>query len=142
MALSRSRALRLGFAAIFIALMAIGAGAAILVGHANPILVSATAGTVLVAMIVGALRPKWAERAASMWIPTDGVGLALWLFSGDAQHKSWERDAGARRDRIARAQATQTDTNSTKVRCLHCQHVQTVPVSQPTFVCEQCKAHI
>jgi hypothetical protein len=40
--------------------------------------------------------------------------------------------------------APQTDARekSTKVKCLHCQHVQTVPVSQETFVCEQCKAHL
>jgi ribosomal protein S27E len=38
--------------------------------------------------------------------------------------------------------APQTDTTTTKVRCLHCQHVQTVPVSQKTFSCEQCKAHL
>jgi hypothetical protein len=141
MALSKNRALRLGFAAILLALIAIGAGVAILVGHANPIIVSATAGAMLAAMILGALRPKWAERASSMWFPADGVGLVLWLFSSGAR-KNWERGAGERRERIARAQAAQTDTNSTKVRCLHCQHVQTVPVSRPTFVCEQCKAHI
>jgi hypothetical protein len=40
--------------------------------------------------------------------------------------------------------APQTDAHekSTKVRCHNCQHVQTVPRSQPTFVCEQCKAHL
>ncbi len=27
---------------------------------------------------------------------------------------------------------------STKVKCNHCQHVQMVPLSQPTFVCEKC----
>lgn len=31
---------------------------------------------------------------------------------------------------------------SAKVRCHHCQHVQTVPVSLPTFECEQCKAKL
>jgi predicted RNA-binding Zn-ribbon protein involved in translation (DUF1610 family) len=30
----------------------------------------------------------------------------------------------------------------TKVRCNHCQHVQTVPVNQATFSCEQCGAHL
>jgi ribosomal protein S27E len=38
--------------------------------------------------------------------------------------------------------APQTDTTTTKVRCLHCQHVQAVPRSQMTFVCEQCGAHL
>jgi ribosomal protein S27E len=30
----------------------------------------------------------------------------------------------------------------TKVRCNHCQHVQTVPVNQETFSCEQCRTHL
>jgi transposase len=25
-----------------------------------------------------------------------------------------------------------------KVRCSHCQHVQSVPLSQQTFVCDEC----
>jgi ribosomal protein S27E len=29
-------------------------------------------------------------------------------------------------------------SESTKVRCYHCQHVQAVPLSQSRFVCEQC----
>jgi hypothetical protein len=40
------------------------------------------------------------------------------------------------------ARQTEAREKSTKVRCQHCQHVQTVPLSQPTFVCEQCKAHL
>jgi hypothetical protein len=109
MALSRNRALRITFAATFFALMAIGAGAAILVGHANPIIVFATVGMVLGAMIFGAIRPKWAQRAESLWIPADGIGLALWVISGGTrtlrEHADWERSAFERRDRIARAQA-------------------------------------
>jgi hypothetical protein len=31
---------------------------------------------------------------------------------------------------------------SPKVRCMHCQHVQTVSVSQAAFSCEQCGAHL
>jgi uncharacterized paraquat-inducible protein A len=52
------------------------------------------------------------------------------------------------RDRIAHsagntAQAAEkTDTTTTRVRCPNCQHVQATPRSQPTFVCEQCKAHL
>ncbi len=30
----------------------------------------------------------------------------------------------------------------TKVRCHHCQHVRLVPVSQQSFVCEQCQTHL
>jgi len=33
-----------------------------------------------------------------------------------------------------------TPGKSTTVRCHQCQHVQVVPLSQSTFVCEQCKA--
>jgi hypothetical protein len=40
------------------------------------------------------------------------------------------------------APQTEAREKSTKVSCLHCQHVQAVPLSQPTFVCEQCKAHL
>jgi hypothetical protein len=40
------------------------------------------------------------------------------------------------------APQTEAREKSTKVRCLHCQHLQTVPLSQPTFVCEQCNAHL
>lgn len=31
---------------------------------------------------------------------------------------------------------------ATKVRCHHCQHVQVVPLSQATFVCEKCNAKL
>ncbi len=38
---------------------------------------------------------------------------------------------------------TPTATRSTsEARCWVCQHVQTVPVNQETFSCEQCKAHL
>jgi hypothetical protein len=53
-----------------------------------------------------------------------------------------ERRRLNKRRRSSGAPGTEAQETSTKVRCLHCQHVQTVPVSQPTFVCEQCKAHL
>jgi hypothetical protein len=34
------------------------------------------------------------------------------------------------------------DETSTKARCHHCGHVQTVPVSQETFSCERCQANL
>jgi hypothetical protein len=40
-----------------------------------------------------------------------------------------------RADNTAQA-AEQTDTTTTNVGCPNCQHVQPVPRSQPTFVCE------
>src|ERR1700731_5102615 len=51
------------------------------------------------------------------------------------------------RDRIAHRadntaqSAEKTNTTTTNVRRL-CQHVQTVPVSQETFSCEQCNANL
>lgn len=35
-----------------------------------------------------------------------------------------------------------TNTATTNVGCPKCRHVQAVPRSQMTFVCEQCKAHL
>jgi ribosomal protein S27E len=40
------------------------------------------------------------------------------------------------------APETEAHETYTKVRCNHCQHVQTVPVNQATFSCEQCRAHL
>jgi ribosomal protein S27E len=40
------------------------------------------------------------------------------------------------------AQKTAAHEKTTNVRCYNCQHVQTVPGSQETFACEQCKAHL
>ena len=94
MALSRNRNLRLTFV---LALPAIGAGAAILVGNADPKIVIPTAGIALGAMIFGAIRPRWAERAAvvnseTWWMPT---WLALPAIFGVIRHERWER-AGVR----------------------------------------------
>ena len=38
--------------------------------------------------------------------------------------------------------APNTPRTSTNVGCPNCQHVQAVPLSQPKYVCEQCKAHL
>ncbi len=38
--------------------------------------------------------------------------------------------------------APQTDTTTTNLGCPICHHVQAVPRSQPTFVCEQCGAQL
>ena len=37
-----------------------------------------------------------------------------------------------------KAPPKQPSGKSTKVKCHHCEHVQTVPVNQQTFVCEEC----
>jgi len=44
--------------------------------------------------------------------------------------------------RPPKAAPKQPSGKSTKVRCHHCQHVQTVPLSQQTFVCEECGTNL
>jgi len=51
-----------------------------------------------------------------------------------------ERRIAARARALARQQLP--PGKSTKLRCNHCQHVQTVPLGESTFVCEQCDAHL
>jgi hypothetical protein len=134
--------------------MAIGVGLAILVRDPDPKIRLATFGIVFATAlgwgIFRAIRPKSAERGAAAnsvtWM------LPWWLWIPDIfvakRHEDWERAAFERRDRIARraentAQATEkTDTTTAKVTCRVCQHVQTVPISQETFSCEQCNAHL
>jgi zinc-ribbon domain len=43
---------------------------------------------------------------------------------------------------VSGAPLTEAHERSRKVRCNHCQHVQTVPINQATFSCEQCGAHL
>jgi hypothetical protein len=52
-----------------------------------------------------------------------------------------QSSAFALRDGNTAQAAEQTDTTTTTMRC-HCQHVQTVPVSQETLSCEPCEAHL
>ena len=61
---------------------------------------------------------------------------------GPGVGRARERRRLNKRRRSSGAPETEAQETSTKVRCLHCQHVQTVPVSQPTFACEQCKARL
>lgn len=56
---------------------------------------------------------------------------------GDVQKKVQEK-----RPTTSGAPEAEAHEKCTKVRCSHCQHVQTVPVSQQTFSCEQCKTHL
>lgn len=44
--------------------------------------------------------------------------------------------------RPPKAAPKQPSGKSTKVRCHHCQHVQTAPLSQQTFVCEECGTNL
>jgi ribosomal protein S27E len=121
MALSRKRRLWLAFAAT-----AIGAGSGIALWKVYPAL-TPLMGTLLALagsgiFVSGRGRKPAAEERAALE-PHDPT------------------PSRTRADNTARP-ADKTDTITTKVRCLHCQHVQTVAVSQKTFVCEQCKAHL
>ena len=46
------------------------------------------------------------------------------------------------RERLSETATPSTPRNFTNVGCPNCAHVQAVPLSQPKFVCEQCKAHL
>ena len=81
---------------------------------------------------------------------TGWVFEAPWLacLGGFIFYMRAERSAARKR---ASAQAAEqeriaakdkTDATTVNVGCPNCQHVQAVPRSQPTFVCEQCKAHL
>src|SRR5277367_3151894 len=61
---------------------------------------------------------------------------------GPGVGRARERRRLNKRRRSSGAPETEAQETSTKVRCLHCQRVQTVPVSQETFSCEQCKARL
>jgi hypothetical protein len=88
----------------------------------------------------GAANPSLA-RTITGWV-FEAAWLAFLAFA-----LYWVRGrSAARKLALARstgqAQETEVHEKCTNVRCYNCQHVQTVPVSQETFVCEQCKAHL
>jgi hypothetical protein len=95
------------------AAIAIGAGTEIAIRHFDPAIASG----------IGSL--------------AGGVGAVLVAIG-----RKRARDRIAHRaDNTAQAVA-KTDTTTTKLKCRACQHVQMVPVSQATFVCEQCHTHL
>jgi hypothetical protein len=68
----------------------------------------------------------------------------IWLKRPAEGHSAIDvRDLASRTRADNTAQAAEkTETTTTNVGCPNCQHVQAVPRSQPTFVCEQCNAHL
>jgi hypothetical protein len=116
MARPLSRKGRLGFAFAGIAL---GIGAAVVINDGHHRVLQALLGVLVV-------------------FPYMCVQTLSWMGAGldKVEERAW------RRDRIARRAAAKTDTTTTTVRCWVCQHVSAVPRSQPTFVCEQCGAHL
>jgi hypothetical protein len=101
----------------------------------------AAVGFALVGGIVGPKLPT----AIGVVVALAAIFEAIWRIRKRAAE---ERAAFELSDRIVHrddntAQAAEkTDTTTTKERCLHCQHVQTVPVSQETYSCQQCKARL
>jgi ribosomal protein S27E len=98
---------------------------------------------VLACIAIGVGAARYGPAIPFVWVALGGL-----IIEEIQRRRAWERAAFKRRDRLAHradntAQAAEkTDTTTTKMRCLRCQHVQTVPRSQPTFTCEQCKAHL
>jgi hypothetical protein len=68
------------------------------------------------------------------------VGGGIVAFAIGYRYQS-PRAARAARER-ALARETEVPEGFTSVRCWVCQHVQTVPVGQEGFSCEQCGAHL
>ena len=92
-------------------------------------------GTYL-AVQFGAANPSLA-RTITGWV-FEAPWLAFWALM--AFYVIADRSAARK---LAQAQAAEkTDTSTTNVRCWVCQHVQTAPVSQEAFSCEQCNAHL
>ena len=90
--------------------------------------------------VVGIVDPKILAGAGAL---AGGVATILNAIVRRRKRAAFElRDRiGHRADNTARA-AEKTDTTTAKVKCLHCEHVQTVPVSQETVSCEQCGASL
>lgn len=57
------------------------------------------------------------------------------------KHCGYRFSAGAPPKPVAGKQEPAPE-KSTKVKCNHCQHVQTVPVTQSTFTCEECNTKL
>jgi hypothetical protein len=91
-------------------------------------------GTYL-AVEFGAAIPSLARTITGWVFEAPWLAVLAWVF----YLKIVKRFAARKR---ALAQETEVDEKSTKVRCWVCQHVQTVPVGQEAFSCEQCKAHL
>jgi ribosomal protein S27E len=92
-------------------------------------------GTYL-AVQFGAANPSLA-RTITGW-----VFEAPWLAFLAFAFYLLAKQSAARKRALAQAQETEVHEKCTKVRCWVCQHVQTVPVGQEAFSCEQCKAHL
>jgi membrane associated rhomboid family serine protease/ribosomal protein S27E len=78
---------------------------------------------------------------------TSGSGVAFFAHVGGFVFGVLVAIVLARTGRITSTSTTaqpaeKTDTTTTNVGCPNCPHVQAVPRSQPTFVCEQCGAKL
>jgi ribosomal protein S27E len=90
----------------------------------------------VLALILFAMGHQWVRAAISAFL-VFGLSYSLYKLS----HGKGEPPPRTINPGTAQA-AEKTDTTTTNVRCHNCEHVQAVPRSQPTFTCEQCKAHL
>lgn len=74
-------------------------------------------------------------------IPTGAATFECWQCKYVAPMRIGENASPAKQQLSAHKSTTSTG-KSTKVRCHRCQHVQTVPITLSTFVCEQCNAKL
>jgi hypothetical protein len=98
------------------------------------------AGTYL-AVQCGAANPSLARTITGWVLEAPWLAFLAWLFYLMAAKRF-----AARKPAVAQppgqAQETGLHEKSAKGRCYNCQHVQTVPVSQETFSCQQCGASL
>jgi hypothetical protein len=90
-------------------------------------------GTYL-AVECGAASPSLARTITGWVFEVPWLAFLAFLVYVGAKKRSASR-------KLTKAEAAE-HAERTKVRCWVCQHVQTVPVGQETFSCEQCKAHL
>jgi hypothetical protein len=96
-------------------------------------------GTYL-AVEFGAANPSLARTITGWVFEAPWLAFLAFVFYLLAEQAAARKRALARP--TGQAQETEVHEKCTKVRCWVCQHVQTVPVGQEAFSCEQCKAHL
>jgi ribosomal protein S27E len=101
-------------------------------------------GTYL-AVQAGAANPSSARTIAG-WVcevPWLAFLVGYFIYAVVKRQAAKKLAAAEAADKIeTTSTSVKTHTTSTSVRCWVCQHVQTVPVGQRTFSCEQCGARL
>lgn len=96
-------------------------------------------GTYL-AVQFGAANPSLARTITGWVFEAPWLAFFAFAFYLIAQNRLAARKL-ALAQAAGHAHETEVHEKFTTVRCWVCQHVQTVPVGQEAFSCEQCKAH-